>query len=264
VPTRLELAIEMDRRVAARAGRQTREIPEGVAILDAELSGVFSLNLVAIRAGACSGLNAAGLIELSERWLGHLRHRSLRLEDPDVAESLADEMREAGYQRERTVLMATTSPELDAAPDARARPLSEEELDAVMLADFKQTDYGPNYFEGLPEMLVAAQARLRGMTPAQGFGAGEHGGIQSTCTLFRDDDVLGQRVAMIDQVVTLSAYRERGLAKAALRLALAAAMGWHPDLIVIPADADDWPQIIYSKLGFAPVGTVVGFLRAPA
>ena len=64
---------------------------------------------------------------------------------------------------------------------------------------------------------------------------------------------------MVEEVATLTAYRERGLAKAVVGRAVREALRWGADLVTIPADADDWPQVIYAKLGFEPVGIQVSF-----
>jgi GNAT superfamily N-acetyltransferase len=114
---------------------------------------------------------------------------------------------------------------------------------------------------GLPLRLMAAQSALRAATPAQCFGAGEDGELQSMCTLFLDADVRGRRVAMVEEVGTLAAHRGRGLARAVVSAAVAAARAWNAELIVVPADADDWPQLMYSRLGFAPVGRQVSLTR---
>jgi cystathionine beta-synthase len=49
--------------------------------------------------------------------------------------------------------------------DPRARPISEAELDALMLAEFQQTGYPPATSPGLAEMLVSAQRSRRDGTP---------------------------------------------------------------------------------------------------
>jgi hypothetical protein len=49
--------------------------------------------------------------------------------------------------------------------------------------------------------------------------------------------------------------------------AVAHAGRWGAELIVVPADADDWPQVMYARLGFAPAGRQVALtrrLRRPA
>jgi GNAT superfamily N-acetyltransferase len=148
--------------------------------------------------------------------------------------------------------------------DPRARQISEAELDAVTLANFEHYDYGPDASPELIRELVQAQSEMRTGTQALGFGAGDDGGLQSMATLFMDPDVDGARVAMIEQVGTLPDYRERGLARAAVSAAIAAAGEWGAELVTVPADADDWPQLLYAKLGFEPIGIQVSFtLREP-
>jgi hypothetical protein len=41
--------------------------------------------------------------------------------------------------------------------------------------------------------------------------------------------------------------------------ALASALTARCHPIVVPADADDWPQLMYGRLGFEPVGMQVSF-----
>jgi mycothiol synthase len=64
---------------------------------------------------------------------------------------------------------------------------------------------------------------------------------------------------MIDEVGTLMTARGRGLARAVVSAAIDAAIGEGCDPIFVPADADDWPQLLYAKLGFEPLGTQVAF-----
>jgi GNAT superfamily N-acetyltransferase len=122
----------------------------------------------------------------------------------------------------------------------------------------------PDTSAGLPALLTRAQALMRAGTTAWGFAAGYGGGLQSMCTLFLDPDLDGVRIAMVENVGTLPQYRERGLAKAAVSAAVAAAEDWGAELITVPADADDWPQLLYHRLGFEPVGTQLNFTRREA
>jgi GNAT superfamily N-acetyltransferase len=58
----------------------------------------------------------------------------------------------------------------------------------------------------------------------------------------------------VEAVATLREHRQQGLARAAVSLALHTAGDWGADLIVVPADADDWPQLMYASLGFRALG----------
>ena len=261
----LQRALELDRRVALRAGQRTREIPEGWVVLHDQLPRVHMLNMLVLAAPLPAELDAAAFTSLADRWLGHLAHRFVRIDDQPGAARLTSKLLATGWQRQRTVFMVLRTDPRAALVDPRARVISEAELDALMLANFEHYDYGTDASPELLRQLVQAQTAMRGATQALRFGAGDDGGLQSMTTLFMDPDVGGARVAMVEQVATLPDYRERGLARAAVSAAVAAAGEWGAELITVPADADDWPQLLYAKLGFEPIGIQVSFtLREPA
>lgn len=260
----LQRALELDRRVAMRAGERTIEIAEGWVVLHDQLAGVHMLNMVGLAAPLAPQLDAAAVSALADKWLGHLDHRFVRIDDATGAARLTSKLLAAGWQRHRTVFMVLRTDPGAALVDPRARRISEQELDALTLANFEHYDYGPDASAELVRQLVQSQAAMRRGTHALGFGAGEQGGLQSMTTLFMDPDVDGARVAMVEQVGTLPDYRERGLARAAVSAAVAAAGEWGAELITVPADADDWPQLLYARLGFEPIGIQVSFtLRRP-
>lgn len=254
----LALALELDRRVAL-AGGESKEIPEGWVVLHPELPNVHTLNMVVLRAPLPPRFDAPALHALADRWLGHLGHRFVRVEDSAAAARLSPVLLAGGWEQRRTVFMVLRTAPSEAFTDPRAREISEAELDAVALANFEHYDYGSDASPNLAHQLVAAQRALRAGTAARRFGAGEGGDLQSMCTLFLHPDVGGVRMAMVEEVGTLPAYRGRGLAKAVVSAALAAAGEWGAELITVPADADDWPQLLYAKLGFEPVGSETEF-----
>jgi predicted N-acetyltransferase YhbS len=81
------------------------------------------------------------------------------------------------------------------------------------------------------------------------------------CTLFLDEDVRGRCVAILAEVATLPDRRGRGLARAVVLAAVDGAARSGADLIVVAADAEDWPQLMSARLGFAPVGRQVAVTR---
>ncbi|MGB9184094.1 MAG: GNAT family N-acetyltransferase [Solirubrobacteraceae bacterium] len=255
---RLALALALDRRVAIGGATETFAIPEGCVILNAELPDVHHLNEVVLDAPLPAAFDAQALVTLSDRWLAGVSHRFVRVDDKAGAERLVPELVAAGWERSRTVMMVRGA-EAPPAPDPRARTITESEHYTVMLANLSAADYRVDAVPGLPRLLVDAQFAMLAGTPSLAFGAGEDGGLQSMCELFLDPDVKGVRMAMVEQVGTLPGYRERGLAKAVVGAAIAAARDWGAELIIVPADADDWPQVIYAGLGFEPVGTQVQF-----
>lgn len=258
---RLAAALELERRLALAAATDVADLPLGWAVRHRALARVYHLNALLLRAPLPAGVGAPELVALADGRQADLEHRCLVLDDVDAAERLAPALIATGWERDRTLYMARGCAAPALLDDPRARPLSEAELRAAQLATLAEEDCGPHTFPGLAERLADAQAALRAGTPAVGFGAGAGELIASTCTLFCDDDVAGRRVALIDQVGTLRAHRQQGLAKAVVSAAVRAAGERGARLIVVPADADDWPQLLYAGLGFAPLGRRVTFTR---
>jgi GNAT superfamily N-acetyltransferase len=266
VTTDLALALAADRAIRRRAAREARPLAEGLMVRHPELYDVHYLNAVLLDpvptdAGGVD-VDGAQVAALAERWLGDLGHRHVVFDDAGAGERAAAQLAPAGWERSRTVYMAFADDPSELAGDPRARVISKSELQAFQLASLREEAPGVDARTGLVARLVATQSRLRTTTPCRCFGAGEPGaGPASACTLFCDDDVRGRRVATVEEVGTLVAHRGRGLARAVVAAAVAYAARWGAHLIVVPADADDWPQLMYSRLGFAAVGRQVTLTR---
>jgi predicted GNAT family acetyltransferase len=72
------------------------------------------------------------------------------------------------------------------------------------------------------------------------------------------------RVAQIEEVATLEAHRNRGLARATVGAATAAALESRHELVFIVASDDDWPKELYAKHGFEPIDHAWGLALADA
>jgi GNAT superfamily N-acetyltransferase len=242
-------ALAVDRAIRRRGAATAIHVPGGLVVRHPELADVHHLNAIVLNAAA--SLDADALTMLADQWLGDLGHRHVVLDDAAAGERLAAELADAGWGRGRTEFMAFTGDPAAVSTDARARQISETEMRALQLAALREEASVADARSGLPARLAAAQSALRAGTPARCFAAGEGGEPQSMGTLFLDADVNGRRVAMVEEVGTLSAHRGRGLARAVVSAAVAAAHAWNAELIVVPVDADDWPQLMYARLGFA-------------
>ena len=62
-------------------------------------------------------------------------------------------------------------------------------------------------------------------------------------------------------MITLPDYRRRGLARSLVLHAVAESHAAGNDLTFLVADANDWPQRLYEKLGFETVGRYARFLK---
>ncbi|MGH2895803.1 MAG: GNAT family N-acetyltransferase [Solirubrobacteraceae bacterium] len=259
--TALRLALAADRAVRRRAAVATIPFPDGLAVRHPELYDVHYLNAVLIDADTAP-LDAGAVEAVSDRWLGDLRHRHVVFDDAEAGERAAAQLESEGWERARVAFMVFAGDPTRVAGDRRGRPVSEAEMEALQLANVRDRAPEIGAGSGLAARLASTQRRLRTTTSARCFGAGDPGHeLASMCTLFLDPDVNGRRVAMVTDVVTRVAHRERGLARAVVSAAIADAGRWGAELIVVGADAYDWPQLMYAALGFESVGLQVALTR---
>lgn len=256
-----QTALAIDRAVRRRAADEAISVPSGLVLRHAALRDVHYLNAVMLDGHPAMGLRADAVVALAERWLGERGHRHVVFDDAAGGERVGGELAVRGWERRRTTFMVFGGDAGAVGRDPRVRELSEVELRTCQLAGMQAERPDAEARSGLLRRLVATQTALRAATPAVAFGAGEGHEPQSSCTLFLDADVHGRRVAMIDEVRTLPAHRQRGLARAVVSAAIRTAAAWGAELTVVPADADDWPQLMYARLGFAPAGQQVSLTR---
>lgn len=206
-------------------------------------------------------LDAEGIISLADRWLGHLPHRHVVLDDDAAAATLAPALMRAGWSRQRTVFMALRE---DADRPARPGVAREVDVETLRELELRLAEEDPPLGAGpdLAEQLVQAMDVLRSATPFRCFAAREDGELAAACTLFLEGD--GGGTALLDNVGTLRSRRRRGLARAVVTAAAEVARHERCDPIVIPADADDWPKELYGRLGFVALGEQVSFTLARA
>jgi GNAT superfamily N-acetyltransferase len=131
--------------------------------------------------------------------------------------------------------------------------------------------------EGLRRRLIAEELPPGGVDPAATVDQlfeldrryGEAGGDRwfcapadgepaSCCRLLRDG-----RIGQIEDVGTRAEARERGYAKAAVLAVLAASQAAGDGPIFLTAEAADWPQLFYARLGFETVGDLTILRRRP-
>jgi GNAT superfamily N-acetyltransferase len=252
----LATALAFDRSLRTRGARQTVDLADGVVILHDDLRDVYHLNSVTLDAPLPSGLDADAIIGLAERWLGHLRHRNVVLDDGAAAASFAPHFARAGWSMQRTLFMVLRE---EADRPARSELAHEVDLTTLRALELRLAEEDPplGAGPGFAPRLVEAMDVLRAATRARCFAAGENGELASACTLFLEHGSGG--TALVDNVGTLRAQRRRGLARAVVAAAIELARAEGCDPIVIPADMDDWPKALYARMGFVPLGVQVSF-----
>ena len=201
------------------------------------------------------GATATELAAEADRALERLRHRELVFDDDAEGARVAAGLVELGYDADRLVYLV-----LRREPDREPPPLEVAEVDFGTARPFiVQTNlvaHGGTPRESA-EMLADFREVLIERVGARFFATRIEGRIVGCCELY-----VGDGIAQIESVDTLEAYRNRGVARAFLAAAITAARD-AADLVFLIADAADWPQQLYGKLGFDPVGTFRQFTKPP-
>ena len=188
-----------------------------------------------------------------------MTHRIVAVHDASAYDRLVMGFVSHGYGVDRGVLMVLRDePDPDRVPSlAAVEELRFEEVRAFEDEVTRREPWGAD--TETARQLTEHHAKLERAVGARFFGARVDGVLAGCCELF----VLGEE-AQIESVDTLSEFRGRGLASAFVLAAAAAAREAGARRVHLWADADDWPQRWYAKLGFRPVATVGDhFLRRP-
>ncbi len=205
-----------------------------------------AVNMVRITAREATAEAVAGA---ADEVLGGLGHRALVIEDADLGRRLTPALGARGYRIDDHVIMVRRRPP-DRPPDTRgAREAGEAELEAVEAATTAEAPHGDD--PGVVAELTAGRRLLHAAAPGTRYVVGAADGVDAAhATLYANG-----RIAQIEDVGTLQAFRRRGLARAVVSLACELAAGH--EVLFLVADQGDWPKDLYARLGFDPVGHVL-------
>lgn len=215
------------------------------------------------------GMSVDQIVAIADEALGGegFGHRTVCLLDQADGRRIGEEVeREAArwprWEVERTRYMvlrgggneAVRRPE----PGAREVRLAEiADLRRALIAEEAVPD-GAVEREATVDQLFAIDTRYGAAGGDRWFVAPAAGEPLSCCRLLRDG-----RIGQVEDVGTREHARERGYAKAIVTAAVAAAQAEGDSPIFLTADAADWPQLMYAKLGFEIVGDLTILRRRP-
>jgi len=190
-----------------------------------------------------------------DRLLQDYAHRKVILSDEEGTR-IAAGMRDLGFVTDRTVSMV-----LRGEPDRPPQLDVVEEVDHAGRREFLmglclREEWGRA--PGVAEELSEFPGWLERAIGARFFVQRIDGQIAGTCELYLHDDM-----AQVEAVETLEAFRGRGVARNLVLRAAAEGRVAGAEMVFIEADANDWPQTLYERLGFEHVGAYREFLRSP-
>jgi len=249
-------AITFVRAVDERAAEQVVPFRWGRALVNRRLELVHDLNYLIV--DRVDGADVGALTADANRIQGEagIAHRRVNVDDQAAADRLAPSFAAAGYKAERFVVMVHRRSPGRQADTSGVREIDWTQVRPARELELRQQPWAVAAAPGLVTQILAKHELTASRIHTRYFGATVDGGIVSSCELRTEGGV-----AQIETVETLEAYRRRGLSRAVVSAALEAASGY--GFVFLVADANDWPQEFYRRLGFDQVGIESRFLHLP-
>jgi ribosomal protein S18 acetylase RimI-like enzyme len=227
------------------AGERTEPTRFGVAVYDDRVPKRYDSNYLLVET-VPPGTTAE---ELAADARAHVRPM-IFFRDERSAEPLLPGFRALGWRPDRHVFMVQRGPgKRDAPPVELVQELDAEALRPPrrrLIEDFPWAR--PEVLEQLHEAkhLIAARVDTRFL------GVVVDGEVVAYADVYIEPPN-----AQIEDVGTLEAHRGRGYASAVVLRAAELARQAGADFVFLVADAEDWPQHLYRRLGFEPIGYYV-------
>ncbi len=179
-------------------------------------------------------------------------HRKVDALDDRVGQNLGPGLLSAGYSADPVLIMVAGP----AGPPLPVGDVPVEIVDEAVVSRLVEQGWRlevPTFTDETVRQLVGRRAALdrAGDVTRLAVRDAESGTVVAKADLLVIDDV-----AEIDDVLTLPDHRGRGYASALVRAAIARASELGAALVYLEAAEEDWPQHLYSRLGFTTVTTV--------
>jgi len=209
-----------------------------------------------------TGLTVEQVVAIADDALGGegLGHRTIALLDEADGHRLGEQV-EAEQERwprwevDRTRYMLWRGGEVE--PGA-AREVPLEEIETLRKAIIDESMPPDGGGQAAVDQLFENDRRYGLAGGDRWFVAPAEGEPMSACRLLRNDDI-GQ----VEEVGTLEPARDRGLGRTVITTAIAASQAAGDQVIFLTADAADWPQLLYARMGFETVGDLTVLRRRP-
>jgi ribosomal protein S18 acetylase RimI-like enzyme len=238
----------------AAAAQRVEDIGDGItAVLSPDIPLVWDANYLLVEEPGASAAQIAAHAEVALGGLG-MKHRNVRTRDPALADQLQADFQALGWDLDRTMNMVLRrDPDRPGSVDVeQVAPQVVEELRLALMEGHPWTTP-----EAAPQILELDR-RVAEVCGDRSFAVRQNGKVASCCRLYQLNGV-GQ----VEHVETLPELRNRGLARAVVLAATQTSRDDGDQLTFITADATDWPQELYRRLGFDAVGVSLAFRRKP-
>ena len=245
----LERALAFMRAGMAATADVFRTIDAGIVVSTPSLPLVWAVNQLRV----AKPLRFEELVDLAEEQPTGRDYRHIAVEHQQAGPGLEQAFRDAGWKVERDVVMVLSGPADRAADTDLVVEAGEDEVLELMRRWYEDGEPTPTELDQLADY-------SRRETRALGdrlLGVRSGDGALVAITKLRSD----ARTAQIEDVYTVLGARGRGFARALITKAVELAHDASQDLVFIVADDDDWPKLLYGRLGFRSAGLLWQFHR---
>lgn len=247
-------ALAFERASVAAVVARVVDLGWGTAYLEPALPLVYDENFVWAHT---AGLDPGKAMRAVDRVLVDLPHRRIIIDDEPTWRAASTGFARAGWRWETETVMV-----FSAAPDRPEPAIAVEEgtlADILPAAEaYIASEPWGRHSRTQAELLEHHHRTTAAMELERCFLVRGDGAAVAYCKLWRRG-----AVGQVEDVVVLPRARGRGLGRAVLTAAVAAARMMKLELLFIVADDDDWPKELYAKLGFRAVGRLRIFDRRP-
>lgn len=257
MPTELDRVLAFAEALAARCAERVIPSRSGHAYFNDTFPRVWYLNYLLVDRGtAVDPGELAAEAELLHTDAGH-SHRRIEIPDEALGAGVERFFRRLGWQVEPMVLMAYRGEGERAADTASVDEVTRESLVPVREEIARAQPWATD--DETVHEVVAAGELWANAGNARFFAVHVDGRPVAAAQLNSDG-----RIAEVDNVATLPAFRRRGYASAVVLRAVDEALAAGHDLVFLVAEDEDWPKELYARLGFETLGRTWSFLRTPA
>ena len=229
-------------------GARTEASRFGLAVFDESLPLRYDSNYLLVDE-LPEAVPADDLVEEARR----LDRPAVMVRDERTGERLAPRFEAMGWTIHRGLVMAHRR-----RPERAADTRLVEEVDEAVLrpARRRQLAGEPWATPAVVEQLLDAKLAIAHALTARFFAVRVGGQVAGYVDLYHDG-----RTAQIEDLATLEEHRGRGYASALVLRALLEARHAGCDLVFLVADAEDWPKLLYGRLGFVELGRYVKLMH---
>jgi ribosomal protein S18 acetylase RimI-like enzyme len=241
--------VEFDIAFACRQATDVVPVPGGVAVRHRDFPASYNNNRILVR----EAVDAAELLAAADDVLSDLDYRVIVFLDDEPGLAFEQAAVDAGYGTHPLVVMRFHG---DVPPEPTIRV---ESVDVNVMIESLRLEWREDEPElartDVDQLAERVAERLKGADEVHLLGVVVDGRVVARADYYRQDGI-----AQIEYVSTLPRHQGRGYSTAIMHDALRRARDC--DTVFLFADAEDWPQHWYGRLGFTPAGRFHEYLRS--